>query len=49
MDRMCGSCSNYCDGFCDLKGYLVEEDDLACKKYHADYISKEERTNEKRT
>ena len=33
MYEFCGSCEWYDDGLCDTFGTLVEEDDVACKKW----------------
>lgn len=33
MHEFCGSCEWYDDGLCDTFGTLVEEDDIACKKW----------------
>lgn len=33
MERTCESCAYFCDGLCDLKGFLRDEFDTACKKY----------------
>lgn len=32
MERNCGTCKWNEDGFCDLKGLLVDDED-SCKKY----------------
>lgn len=33
MYEFCGSCEYFDDGFCDRFGTMMEEDDIACKKW----------------
>lgn len=47
MYEFCGSCEWYDDGLCDTFGTLVEEDDIACKKWMKRRIAAEKEKEEK--
>lgn len=32
-DKKCGECIWNTDGLCDMKGFLVDDDDSACRRY----------------